>query len=31
MLFKNGQPVKTIVGAQSKENLKKAIDEVLAS
>ena len=30
MLFKNGQPVKSVVGAQSKENFKKAIDEVLA-
>ncbi len=31
MLFKNGQPVKSVIGAQSKENFKKAIDEVLAS
>lgn len=31
MLFKNGQPIKSVVGAQSKENFKKAIDEVLAS
>ncbi len=31
MIFKNGQPVKSVVGAQSKENFKKAIDEVLAS
>lgn len=31
MLFKDGQPVKAIIGAQSKENFKKAIDEVLAS
>lgn len=30
MLFKNGQPVKSVVGAQPKENFKKAIDEVLA-
>lgn len=30
MLFKNGQPVKSVIGAQSKENFKKAIDEVLA-
>lgn len=31
MIFKNGQPVNSVVGAQSKENFKKAIDEVLAS
>lgn len=31
MLFKKGQPVKSVIGAQSKENFKKAIDEVLAS
>lgn len=31
MLFKGGQPVKAVIGAQSKENFKKAIDEVLAS
>ncbi len=30
MFFKNGQPVKSAIGAQSKENFKKAIDEVLA-
>jgi thioredoxin 1 len=30
LLFKNGQPVQSIVGAQSKENYKRAIDEVLA-
>lgn len=30
-IFKNGQPVKSIVGAQSKENFKRAIDEVLAA
>lgn len=30
MFFKNGQVVKTIIGAQGKETLKKAIDEVLA-
>lgn len=29
LLFKNGQPVKTIVGAQPKDNYKKAIDETL--
>ena len=27
--FKNGQIVKTIIGAQGKETLKKAIDEVI--
>ena len=31
MIFKNGQPVKSVIGAQSKENIKKAIDEVLSS
>lgn len=31
MLFKNGQPVKSVIGAQPKENFKKAIDEVLGS
>lgn len=31
LIFKNGQPVKTMVGAQAKENLKKGINEVLAS
>ncbi|HSW87599.1 MAG TPA: thioredoxin [Candidatus Saccharimonadales bacterium] len=31
MFFKNGQVVKTIIGAQGKEALKKAIDEVLAA
>lgn len=30
MIFKNGQPVKSMVGAQSKENFKKAIDEALS-
>lgn len=29
MLFKNGQPVKSMVGAQGKESYKMAIDEVL--
>lgn len=29
LIFKNGQPVKTMVGAQSKENYKKEIEEVL--
>lgn len=28
-IFKNGQPVKSMIGAQSKENYKKAIDEAL--
>lgn len=31
MLFKGGEPVKSVVGAQPKENFKKAIDEILAS
>lgn len=31
LIFQNGNPVKTIVGAQSKENFKRAIDEVLNS
>jgi len=31
MLFKNGEPVKSVIGAQPKENFKKAIDEALAS
>ena len=31
MLFKGGQPVKAVIGAQPKENFKKAIDEVLGS
>jgi len=30
LIFKNGQPVKTMVGAQGKDNYKKAIDEALA-
>ncbi len=29
MIFKNGQPVKQMIGAQSKENFKKEIDAVL--
>src|SRR3989344_4669175 len=29
MLFKGGKPMKSVVGAQAKENFKKAIDEVL--
>ena len=30
MFFKNGRPVKTIIGAQGKENIKKGIEEVIA-
>lgn len=30
IFFKNGQPVKSIVGAQGKDSIKRAIDEVLA-
>ena len=30
VFFKNGQPVKTMVGAQSKENYKQEIEQVLA-
>jgi len=30
MIFKNGNPVKSMVGAQGKEALKTAIDEVLS-
>ena len=30
LIFKDGMPVKTIIGAQAKDNFKKAIDEVLA-
>lgn len=29
LIFKNGQPVKTMVGAQGKEAYKKAIDEAI--
>lgn len=29
MLFKSGQPVKSMIGAQGKESYKMAIDEVL--
>lgn len=29
LIFKGGKPVKTMVGAQGKENLKKGIEEVL--
>ncbi|MBI4078764.1 MAG: thioredoxin [Candidatus Levybacteria bacterium] len=31
LIFKNGKPVKTMIGAQAKDNLKKGIDEVLGS
>lgn len=31
MIFKGGQPVKSIVGAQPKESLKREIEEVLTS
>ena len=31
VFFKNGVPVKTMVGAQSKENYKQEIEEVLSS
>ncbi|MFH1186556.1 MAG: thioredoxin [Candidatus Levyibacteriota bacterium] len=30
-IFKDGKPVKTMIGAQSKDNFKKAIDEVISS
>ena len=29
LVFKNGEPITTMVGAQSKENFKKGIDEAL--
>ncbi len=29
MVFKKGEPVKTMVGAQPKENIKKGVEEVL--
>lgn len=31
MIFKGGQPVKSLVGAQGKDSYKRAIDEVLTS
>lgn len=31
MVFKNGQPLKAMIGAQGKEAIKKGIEEVLAS
>src|SRR5665213_348255 len=29
LIFKNGEPIKSMIGAQSKESFKKSIDEVL--
>ena len=29
LIFKNGEPVKTMIGAQSRENFKKGIEEAL--
>ena len=31
LIFKNGQPIKSIVGAKPKEAIKKEIDEAIAS
>lgn len=31
IIFKNGQPVKTMIGAQSKENYKREFEAALAS
>ena len=31
VFFKNGKPIKTMIGAQSKENFKQGIEEILAS
>jgi len=31
LFFKNGKPIKTMVGPQSKENYKKEIEQLLAS
>lgn len=31
MMFKNGQPVKSLIGAQGKDSYKRAIDEALAN
>ncbi len=31
LIFKNGKPVKTMIGAQGKDSFKKGIEEVLAS
>ncbi len=31
LIFKNGNPVKTMIGAQGKESIKKGIEEALSS
>lgn len=31
MIFKDGQPIKTVVGAKPKEEFKRALDEVLSA
>ena len=31
ILFKNGQPIKTMIGAQSKDNYKREIDSILSA
>src|SRR3989344_1440602 len=31
LIFKNGQPVKSMIGAQAKESFKKGIDEALST
>jgi len=31
MFFKNGNPIKTMIGAQGKENFRKGIQEVLSA
>lgn len=31
MIFKNGQPIKSVVGARPKEDIKRAIDEALSA
>lgn len=31
MVFKNGKPLKSVIGAQRKENYKKMIEEVIAA
>jgi len=31
IIFKKGQPVKTMIGAQGKENFKRGIDEALSA
>ncbi len=31
MIFKDGKPIKTMIGAQGKESFKKGIEEVLSS